>query len=205
MSPHEQGTHGWFQDRCGQVTASRMADVIAKTKSGYAAARGNYMAQLAIERLTGLPTESFTSSAMQWGTETEPEARSQYEVREGVLVQEVGYMPHPTIDGTGASPDGLIGSKGLEIKCPNSSTHIETIRTGTIPKKYMLQMHWQMACAQLDCVDFLSYDPRLPAGLDYWLIAVERDDDLIAEMEREVEQFLSELTQMVDDLLKLKK
>ena len=137
----EQRTTEWFQARLGKVTASRVADVIAKTKTGYSASRENYMAQLVVERLTNTQAESFTNAAMQWGTDQEPFARAAYELKMGVMVDETGLVDHPTIPMAGASPDGLVGEDGLvEIKCPNTATHIDTLLTQTVPAKYNTQM-----------------------------------------------------------------
>jgi hypothetical protein len=124
----EQRTDEWFSQRAGKVTASKIADVMAKTKAGYGATRGNYLAEKVTERLTGLPYgNDFTNAAMQWGTDTEPQARSMYELHTGESVCETGFHDHPTISNSGASPDGLVGEYGLvEIKCPNTKTHIET-------------------------------------------------------------------------------
>lgn len=200
-----QGDAEWFAERCGKVTASRIADLMAQTRNGWGASRKNYMAQLTIERLTNEVAESFTNGAMQWGSDTEPFAREQYEIREGVLVIEEGFVLHPTIERAGASPDGLLGDDGLiEIKCPNSATHIETIRDGKVPDKYLKQMQFQMACTGREWCDFLSYDPRLPEGLDYWLKRVERDNDLIQEIEDAVTEFLTELDEQVNELEALK-
>ena len=143
----EQRSDAWFEARIGKVTASRVADVIAKTKTGFSTSRDNYMAQLVCERLTGQKADGFTNSAMQWGTETEPLARAAYESLKDVLVDEVGFVPHPSIIMAGASPDGLVGDDGLlEIKCPNTATHIETLLSQTVPGKYNTQMQFQMAC-----------------------------------------------------------
>ena len=98
MSDIEQGTDEWFAIRCGKVTASRVADVIATTKTGYSASRANYEAQLICEILTGKPAESFSNAAMQWGTETEPLARAQYELKTGEMVNQVGFVVHPMIN-----------------------------------------------------------------------------------------------------------
>jgi putative phage-type endonuclease len=196
-----QGTAEWHALRVGKVTASRVADVIAKTKTGYAATRANYAAQLITERLTGLPTEGFTNAAMQWGTETEPEARVAYEFNCVASVVEVAFVPHPTIGETGASPDGLVGDDGLvEIKCPNTATHIETLRGGSVPAKYITQMQWQMACTGRQWCDFVSYDPRLPEWCRFFCQRIDRDDALIAELEREVIVFLNEVRAAVMDL-----
>lgn len=190
----EQRTDEWFSARLGKVTASRIADVIATTKSGYSASRANYMAELVCERLTGVQGGSFQSSAMVWGTEQEPNARAAYEAKTGELVVETGFVPHPTIAESGASPDGLIGLDGLiEIKCPNTATHIETLLRGDIPNKYMLQMQWQMACTEREWCDFVSYDPRMPENMQLWIKRVQIDRPWLLTIEREVRKFLEEL------------
>lgn len=199
-----QGTEEWFAQRLGKVTASRVADVIAKTKSGYSTSRENYMTELALERLTGQRQEAFTNAAMQWGTETEPLARAAYEAKTGEIVDEVGMIAHPRIAMCGASPDGLINSDGLlEIKCPNSATHVQTLRTGKPQGKYITQMMWQMACTGRQWCDFVSYDPRMPKGLQLFLTRIERDNDLIQSIESEVELFLIELNELVNDLMQM--
>lgn len=196
----DQRTDEWFAARCGRVTASRIADVMARTKSGYAASRANYLAQLVCERLTGEVAPSFTNAAMEWGTEKEPEARAAYSAKTGEIVEETGFHKHPTLE-AGASPDGLVGDDGLvEIKCPNSATMIEYLRTRQIPHKYLLQMQWQMLCTDRQWCDFVAYDPRLGERLQLLVIRVERDPALIAEIESEVTQFLRELDQTVSEL-----
>ena len=200
-----QGTDAWFEARLGRVTASRVADVIAKTKSGYSASRDNYMAQLICERLTGQKGESFTNAAMQWGTETEPLARSAYEAFADVMVHEIGFVQHPKIDMAGASPDGLVGSFGmLEIKCPNTATHIDTLLTQTVPTKYITQMQWQMRCCERQWCDFVSFDPRLPQELQLFVKRVEFDASYVAMLEEEVNLFLKELDSKVTKLTNLK-
>lgn len=197
----EQGSADWFEARRGKVTASRVADVIAKTKSGYSASRANYAAQLIAERLTGTVAESFTNAAMQWGTDNEPDARLAYEFRHDVEVEQVAFIDHPTIAMSGASPDGLVGSVGLvEIKCPNTATHLETLQSETIPLKYETQMLWQMACTGAEWCDFASFDPRLPENLRLWVKRFERDASRIAEIEAEVTAFLSEIDATVAEL-----
>jgi putative phage-type endonuclease len=200
----EQRTEEWYSARAGKVTASRVADVIARTKSGYGASRAAYMAELVIERITGKPTEKFSSAAMQWGTEKEPEALSLYQVETGALVELVGFVPHPDIEGSGASPDGLIGGDGLiEIKSPNSSTHLDTLLLQKIPDRYQVQMLWQMACTGRMWCDFVSFDPRMPDHLKLFVRRFNRDDVRIKELETEVKVFIAEINQKVDDLNKL--
>jgi putative phage-type endonuclease len=197
----EQGTPEWFAARLGNVTASRVADVIAKTKSGYSASRENYMAQLICERMTDTVAESYTNAAMQWGTETEPLARAAYESIADVLVDEVGYVQHPRIERAGASPDGLIGLFGLlEIKCPNTATHIDTLITEQVPTKYITQMQWQMLCTGRAWCDFVSFDPRLPNGLQVFVKRVEFDTEYAATLEIEVVKFLAELDTKISKL-----
>ena len=201
----EQRSSAWFEARLGRVTASRVADVIAKTKSGYSASRDNYMAQLICERLTGQQGESFTNAAMTWGTETEPLARSAFEAYADVMVEEVGFVPHPRIRDSGASPDGLVGLFGmLEIKCPNTATHIDTLLTQTVPGKYITQMQWQMRCCERQWCEFVSFDPRLPQDLQLFVKRVEFDPEYVAMLEKEVIQFLAELDDKVNKLTNLK-
>ena len=205
MNEVEQRSPEWFASRLGKVTASRVADVIAKTKSGYSASRDNYMAQLICERLTGQQGESFTNAAMTWGTETEPLARSAFEAYADVMVEEVGFVPHPSIEMSGASPDGLVGLFGmLEIKCPNTATHIDTLLTQTVPGKYITQMQWQMRCCERQWCQFVSFDPRLPQDLQLFVKRVEFDPEYVAMLEKEVIQFLAELDDKVNKLTNLK-
>jgi putative phage-type endonuclease len=189
-----QGTPEWFQARLGKVTASRVADVIAKTKTGYSTSRANYAAELICERLTKTPSESFCSPAMQWGKDTEHLARAAYAETLGVDVYEVGFIDHPEIAWTGASPDGFVLDDGMvEIKCPNTATHLDTLLSETIPAKYITQMQWQMACAGKDWCDFASFDPRLPPHLCLFIKRVERDVSMILDLETEVSGFLGEI------------
>jgi len=202
----EQGSPEWFAQRLGKVTASRVADVIAKTKTGYSTSRSNYMTELALERITGQRQESFTNAAMQWGTETEPLARAAYEAETGEIVDEVAMIEHPSIAMTGASPDGLIGADGLiEIKCPNSATHMETLLNKKPAAKYITQMMWQMACTKRQWCDFVSFDPRFPQHLQLFTTRVMRDDLMVKSLENEVSQFLDELGAMVTTLSNYKK
>lgn len=199
----DQGSTEWHMERLGRVTASRVADIVAKTKSGYSTSRDNYAAQLIVERLTGVPTESFTNAAMQWGTDMEPEARAAYEFYRACEVDQVGFVPHPDIGDTGASPDGLVGTDGLiEIKAPLSATHIDTLLRRVVPGKYITQMQWQMACTGRQWCDFVSYDPRMPESMRFFCTRVERDASMIADLEREVIAFLNEVRETV---IKLKR
>jgi putative phage-type endonuclease len=202
----EQRSPEWYAARLGKVTASRVADIIAKTKSGYSTSRANYMAELVCERLTGKQGDFYQNAAMVWGTETEPMARSAYEAHSGNLVTETGLVLHPSIADAGASPDGLIDEDGLvEIKCPNTSTHIDTLLDEKTPSKYVTQIMWQMACTGRTWCDFVSFDPRMPEHMQLFVKHIERDDDMIIELEREVEKFLSELDEKINKLSKLYK
>ena len=201
MSDREQGSPEWFQTRLGKVTASRVSDVIAKTKTGWSASRANYMAQLIAERLTGQAQESYTNAAMQWGTDNEPLARAAYEFRTDATVTPAWFIDHPKIAMTGASPDGLVGDVGLvEIKCPNTATHIETLTGRAIPSKYETQMLWQIACTGAKWCDFVSFDPRLPESMRLFVARLQRDDKRIKELETEIVTFLAELDAKVKAL-----
>lgn len=199
-----QGSPEWFALRLGKVTASRVADVVARTKSGWGASRANYMAQLIAERLTGAPAESYSNAAMIWGSETEPLARSAYEFYGDCTVIEVGFVQHPTIEMAGASPDGLVAPGGLvEIKCPNTATHIDTLLGQEVPAKYIAQMQWQMACTKTNWCDFVSFDPRMPESMRLLVRRINRNDDMIAELEKEVAAFLKEVESKVLGLRQL--
>jgi putative phage-type endonuclease len=200
----EQGSPEWLALRAGKVTASRVADVVARTKTGWGASRANYMAELIAERLTGEPAPSYSNAAMQWGTEKEPEARDYYEFFADASVEQVAFVHHPSIADSGASPDGLVGEDGLvEIKCPNTATHIDTLLGATGPSKYMTQMQWQMACTGRKWCDFVSYDPRMPDSMRIFVSRIIRDDDMIAALEKDVTEFLAEVADKVAKLTEL--
>jgi putative phage-type endonuclease len=196
----EQGTVEWFAARCGKVTASRVADIIAKTKTGFSTSRDNYMAQLVCERMTGKPAESFSNSAMQWGTDTEPFARAAYEAKVDILVSEVGFITHPRIEMSGASPDGLAGDGLVEIKCPNTATHIATLIDQKVPEKYITQMMWQMACTERPWCDFVSFDPRLPEKYQLFIKRINFDIKIVDSLENSVIQFLDDVDLKIQQL-----
>jgi len=201
----EQRSEEWFAARCGKVTASRVADIIAKTKTGYSTSRENYLAQLVCERMTGKPAESYSNAAMAWGTEQEPFARAAYESAKDVLVEEVGFVPHPSFSEAGASPDGLVGEFGLvEIKCPNTATHIQTLLEQKVPEKYNTQMQWQMACTQRHWCDYVSFDRRMGEGLQLFIKRVEFDPVYVGKLDKEIINFLLDLEDKITQLNKLK-
>ena len=205
MNDIEQRTEEWFAARLGKVTASKVSDVMAKTKTGYSATRESYMTQLVCERLSGQKAESFTNAAIQHGIDTEPLARSAYEAYADVMVEEVGFVQHPRIEMAGASPDGYVGLFGcIEIKAPQTSTHIETLLTEAIPSKYYAQMQFQMACAQRQWCDYVSFDPRIRQDLQLFVKRVEFDAPYVATLEEEVIKFLKEVDEKVNKLNNLK-
>ena len=189
----QQGTEEWHQLRLGKVTASRVADILAKTKSGASASRGNYLIELALQRVTKTIEESYSNSAMEWGVATEPQARVAYEVSTGNFVDQIAFVNHPTIEGFGCSPDGLVGEGLIEIKCPNSATHWSYIKANEPPQKYIIQMQAQMSVTGAKWCDFVSFDPRMPERSQLLIIRVNRDDEFIAEMENDIKQFLNEV------------
>ena len=194
MTDIEQGSEAWRHLRLGKVTASRVADVIAKTRTGWGASRANYMAELLVERLTGQAQEGYMNAAMQWGIDTEPQARAAYELMQDCDVLAAGFVLHPSIDMAGASPDGFVGDDGLvEFKCPMTATHIETLLGDSIPGKYIGQMQFQMACTGRKWCDWVSFDPRLPAAMQLFVKRVNRDDEAIERLEMLIGEFLFEL------------
>jgi len=193
-----QGSDEWRQARCGSLGASDIADMVARTKTSWGASRANLAARLIAERLTGVPAETYQSAAMAYGIETEPAARVAYAFLHDAGVTEVGIVRHPTIAHAHASPDGLVTSEGLlEVKCPNSSTHIDTLLGAPIEARYIKQMQWQMACTSRRWCDWVSFDPRLPEPMQMVVKRVVRDGEMIAELEREAVVFLAEVADKV--------
>ena len=181
----EQRTDEWYSARIGKITASRIGGINAKPKKGNAL--NSTLVELLSERLTGLPTDTKTNADMQWGIDCEPLARQAYELATFQTVVETGLIDHPTIPMSGASPDGLVGKYGLiEIKCPKSPTHTNTLLTGQVPSEYMPQITWQLACTGRKWCDFVSYDPRQPEHLKIKIIRVNRDDVDIETLESDV-------------------
>jgi putative phage-type endonuclease len=206
MSAEQQGSPEWHAARLGCITASRIADVMRKpkTKGGTSAARRSYVLQLVAERLGVSQIEMFQSSAMVWGTNTEPQARAAYEAAQGVLVAECGFIKHPMFTDAGASPDGLVGNDGLiEIKCPGTTTHLSTLLSCDIDPDYLAQMQWQMACTRRKWCDFVSYDPRLPSPNDLFIKRVFRDDVVIDAMNHESAMLLEEVSKSLSALVAL--
>jgi len=187
--------------RCGKITASRIKDMMAQTKSGPSASRKNLAASLMLERITGVVADTYTNGAMEWGTETEPLARLAYSFQTNNDVEEVGFINHPTIARSGASPDGLVSLYGMcEIKCPNTATHIAWALAGVVPPEHVLQMQWQMACTGREWNDFVSFDPRMPDGQQLFIRTLYRDNELVEKLEKQVVEFDAEVEKLVADL-----
>ena len=199
----EQRTEEWFQARLGKVTASRVADVLSKIKSGESASRRNYKIQLVSERLTGEKQESYINQAMQDGIDREVFARDRY-VQQFGEVEEVGFVNHPTLE-AGASPDGMVGDDGLlEIKCPMGTTHTETLMTQEVPSKYIPQIQFQLRCTGRKWCDFVSYNPMFPEHLQVFVKRVEADEVYQMELDKEIEVFLLEVQTIIDRLKEIK-
>jgi putative phage-type endonuclease len=197
-----QGTEEWKAARLGKLTASRISKALARTKTGWGASRANLRAELVCERLTGQQQDTYCNAAMQWGTDQEPAARAAYEFYRDVDVVTVGFLEHPRIALSGASPDGLVGDDGLvEFKCPNTATHIETLLDGSVADEYRKQVLWQMAVTGRKWADLVSFDPRLPAEMQIHVARIERDDAAIRDLETEAEKFLAEVAATCDELL----
>lgn len=195
----EQQTEEWFEARLGKATASRFKDVLSKLKSGgEAATRANYRAQLVVERLTGVRADSYSNSAMQWGIDNEALAVTEYELLTGNVTEECGFIKHKTLE-AGASPDRLVGEDGiLEVKCPNTATHIAYLKAGKVPMEYIAQVMGQLWITGRKWCDFISYDPRMPANASILIVRVYRDESYIDDLEAQVEAFLDEVEAEVE-------
>lgn len=222
---HDQRSAGWHQERAGFATGSKFADAIGFRKDGKGElkARADYRLQLVVERLTGQPKEGgFYSAAMDFGTKTEPEARTAYEIATSRLVEEVGFMQHPEIEWCGLSVDGLVGEDGtIEIKCPNSETHIRTILMRSqalaklllgdaavfnsepilMPEEYYPQVQGGLWVTGRQWCDFISYDPRFPKELRLYVQRIERDEAYITKLSTGLVKFLDEVEEAVTQIL----
>jgi hypothetical protein len=203
MSDHVQGTTEWHADRCGKITASRITDVLTKPIKGKqeSTTRRNYRAELVCERLTGKVPESFQTWEMKRGTELEPFARTEYELRRSVEIQNVGFIVHPRFPFAGGSPDGLIGLDGMvQFKCPKTAIHLDWLMAGIVPMEHRAQMHWEMAVTGRKWNDFVSFDPNLPEHLQLFVKRFDRDEVAIAEIEQEVLKFNAEIEAIIGSL-----
>lgn len=196
-----QGTHEWLIERVGFVTASRFKDVLDTLKSGKpGAARTKYLKEVVCERLTGQPADHFVNAAMKWGIENEPHARTAYCHATGASVTQVGFMRHTTLK-AGASPDGIIDMDyGLEIKCPSTATHLDTLLNG-MSDDHLPQVQGGMWITGLPEWEFVSYDPRMPENLRLHIQRIKRDDAYIANLEAQVTEFINEIDTMTSTLL----
>lgn len=197
-----QGTEDWLAARCGKITASRLWDLIDKTRAGKPTAkRKNYIAEKTLERITGVPVEHYQSTAMRWGTEQEADARTVFEIETGRAVREVGFINHPSLSMCGASPDGLIRDDSIiEIKCPLSATHLEFVRTGVINPQYYAQMQWTMECTDRAYAWFVSYDPRCGPALEIEYKLFKRDEEFLESARKEVIAAEEEIMNQVSEL-----
>lgn len=193
----DQGTDEWFALRLGLPTASRFKDLLA---GGKGLTRTGYMLDLACELLTGVKAESYSNSAMEWGTQTEPQARESYSFINDADVDQVCFIQHDDLI-AGYSPDGLIGANGLlEIKCPNTKTHIETVLSGKVPTGHTPQLQGGLWIAEREWIDFVSFDPRIKSEKQFFCVRVFRDEAYINNMESEVLRFQEELTEIINKI-----
>jgi len=197
----EQRTPEWRAVRCGKITGTGAARVLAKIKKGESADRRHYREELMAERLTNIPTDHYVSREMQWGIDQEPFARAAYEVAYDVDVETCGFFIHPNIKNFGASPDGLVGTDGMiQVKCPNTSNHLAWMQAGEIPLEHAPQLLADLACSGRKWIDFVSFDPRLPAHLQLFIRRFYRDEKLISALEAEVVQFDREVDAAIGKL-----
>lgn len=197
-----QEADAWRLARVGCFTASRAGDLMAQGRSGPSASRGALLALLAVERITGLPVETYSNAAMQRGVELEAEARDAYSFQTGAIVDDSGFIDHPAIEWCGCSPDGMVGDLGLvEIKCPaNMAKHVDALLRGAHATEYHWQLHHQLMVTGRQWVDAVSYDPRFPADLQIAIKRVYRSAEAIASLERAIADAEAEVCAIVESL-----
>ena len=180
-----QGSEEWFAVRRGKITASRLGDIMRKTKWGESTYKAKVRLELAIERITGKSASSVVmNEAMRNGVEREPDARTLFEAATQKEVALCGSFDHPTIPNTSASPDGLLRGENacLELKSPTHATHAKNLMSETMPKNYIYQVQWQIACTESDYAYFASYHPDFPPELRLKWVRVEKDDSVIKSL-----------------------
>ena len=199
----EQGSAEWLTMRLGKVTASRVGDVLSKGRGNSPSQKEkSYMMELIAETLTGQSKPFFENDAMRWGTETEPQARSMYEINNDfVTVKEVAFIELNEF--IGVSPDGLVGDNGLlEIKCPTTTTQINRALSDNYSSDYKAQIQMQLWISGRDWCDFVSFDPRLDCEASYLQQRVMRDEEYIKEMQDKVFAFVEKKNELIKQLTK---
>ena len=198
-----QGSDSWFKARMGKVTASKLSDLMRKTKYGESTYKTRLRMELAIERITGKSASpNFMNQAMHDGVEREPDARKLFEAITGKEVALCGSFDHPEIVNTSASPDGLLRGENavLELKCPPHVTHAKNLLSDKMPKNYEYQVQWQIACTGSEYAYFASYHPDFPKDLRLKFVKVEKDVKLIAELEKAVREFDVEVEDLINKI-----
>lgn len=199
----EQGSDQWKLDRLGKVTASPVKNVLSKGRgSAPSKMAETYMMELIAEILTGELKPFFENDAMRWGTETEPQARDMYSVKNNfVAVREVAYVEHNEF--ILISPDGLVGDDGLlEIKCPNTTTQLKRALSDDYSADYKEQIQMQLWVTEREWCDFVSFDPRLECSAGYLQQRVFRDEEYIKEMKTKVYAFVEKMNKLIKLLTK---
>jgi putative phage-type endonuclease len=190
----EQGSPEWFALRCGKVTASRISDLMAKARTPGKGVRANYMAQIMLERMTGVPGKTYQNATMEEGNQWEPKARAAYIFMTGFSVSKVAFVDHPDVPKSGCSPDGFVSTDGLlEIKCPFANTHFTTLTDGEVPDEYMKQMQWALACTGRAWCDYVSYNDDMPENMKLFIKRVPRSNQMIGELTDAVRSFQTEV------------
>jgi len=200
-----QGSDEWFAVRNGKITASKLSDLMRKTKYGESTYKSRLRMELAIERITGKSaSDNFMNKAMHDGVEREPDARKLFEAVTGKEVALCGSFDHPEVVNSSASPDGLLRGENavLELKCPTHITHAKNLLSETMPKNYEYQVQWQIACTESEYAYFASYHPDFPPELRLKWVKVLRDNIMILDIEDAVRQFDIEVEDLI---IKLKK
>ena len=200
-----QGSEAWFAVRNGKITASKLSDLMRKTKYGESTYKTRLRMELAIERITGKSAgDNFMNQAMKNGVEREPDARTLFEAITGKEVALCGSFDHPEVVNTSASPDGLIRGEDavLELKCPTHVTHAKNLLSDKMPRNYEYQVQWQIACTESEYAYFASYHPDFPPELRLKWVKVEKDNDMILSLENAVREFDAEVEDLITKIKK---
>lgn len=201
----EQNSQEWLALRAGKITASHAKDVLAFSKRDGKPlqARADYAGDILAELLTGEPRTQVRAAPLDWGHDVEAAARAAYEAETGEMVVQIGFVQHPLLSYVGCSPDGLIGSDGMQqIKCPhNPAVHAMTWRDG-MPEEHIPQIQFEMWVTGRSWSDFVSYDPRMPAHRRLYIQRIERDEALIERIAEASASLWADVQAMYSEMMK---
>lgn len=194
----KQNTDDWFDLRLKKATSSNFPKIMANLGKAFGPPAIKYAQKIALEIATGKrdESESYSNSYMDRGHELEPIALDMYEVHTFSMVTNGGFNDCGKI---GDSPDGNVGKNGcIEVKSVIPTTQWERIKRGGIDAAYKWQIQGHLEYGQKEWCDFVSYCPEMPDNKQLHIVRVLRDEEMIKDMKKRIEEFLIEVDKNVE-------